>query len=213
MAACTSPAATAAAATRVRLAELWGGDIRCAWPSFAARVPACPRAASDAPRWPRGRRSLRSRPKISCAETLGGWDLVFELRVWACGRGLLFGGLGPEVRGMRENTNQGSALFSSAKLDFSIFHFAPQVSGPFQRHSRVIRGAASQSLGTVRSRIPAPGCRPVRGVTRRHSERPRGCLQTCSLCGAGISVVPTGCACAMWREITAAAATHTTNPS
>ena len=117
----------------------------------------------------------------------GGWFFWIRGRKRGAGVGPALGRLGPKkVRGMRGNTNRGSVLYSSGKI--SIFRFSISTGcGPFQRHSRVIRGAVSapvadptQTLGTVRSRVPAPGCRPVRGVTRRHSERPRGRLQTCS---------------------------------
>ena len=93
-------------ATRVRLAELCGAQY-----SLSA-------AASDAPRWPRGLRSL----KTPCAETLGAGFLIRGQKK-GVGVGPALGRLGPKkARGMRGNTNRGSVLYSSEEI--LIFRFS-----------------------------------------------------------------------------------------
>ena len=145
------------------------------------------------------------------------YALIFK--AWA-GRGSLCCAWGPMGLGAcGGNSNLRLLLYTSAKTHF----FASAGHGPFQP----VAPFPSDSRGCPSALVTDPfetqtlGCcvrgsrhlvtDPIRAVARRHSERPP--IDLFELRGAAISVVPTGCACTMWCEITATAATHTTNPS
>ena len=203
----TSPAATGAV-----------GHTPSGWLSFAARDPACPRAASDAPRWPRGRHSLSSRPKTHARKH---WGLVFfDTRADPAAPSW-----GPRKLGACGGTQIGArCCIQAEKSRFFDFHFASADTGgdwpvpaPFPGDSRgclCSRGRPDADSG--HRAFEGPGTRlqtRSRCDAATFGAAARSPTDLFELCGAGISAVPTGCACTMWREITAAAATHTTNPS